>query len=295
MGYFSELAIELRVERELGPTRVDGNDLATFAAALGGEVDGRFIRCPSPGCSDDDRSCFVRIDGPGRFYIYECQGSLGRAYAELRKKLGGEAAPPRNDYSDYIRDILAEAVPATGTIAETYLRTRGLTVELPPALRFHRMLKHTPTGTWHPVMVAERRSASGQLVAIHRTFLRHDGSGKANVGEPVRMDLGSWKGTAIRLSPVSEELLIGEGIETTLSVMQATGRPGWAAGSAGALRGLVLPPEVRSVLICADGDDPGEQAAKAATVRWRREGRRVQVTSAPKGYDFNDVLMGRAR
>ena len=94
---------------------------------------------------------------------------------------------------------------------------------MPPALRFHDMLRHAPTTTWYPVLVAERRDASGRLVALHRTFLRHDGSGKAQT-DPVRMDLGPAKGTAIRLSPVSDELLIGEGIETTLSVMQSTGR-----------------------------------------------------------------------
>ena len=58
---------------------------------------------------------------------------------------------------------------------------------------------------------------------------------------------------------------------------------------------LVLPHEVRSVIICADGDEPGEQAARAAWARWAEEGRRVRVIRPPWGLDFNDVLMQRGR
>lgn len=291
MGYYKQLAIQQRDERERGyGTTVDDDDLAACAAKLGGEVDGRFVRCPSPGCDSEDRSCWVRIDPSGHIFIYECDGALGRAYAEVRKKLGVEA-PPRKDYSDVIARILSEAQSANGTNVETYLRMRGLTLPPPPALRFHKLLKHTPTNSFYPVMVAERRNQLGEIVAIHRTYLRHDGSGKARIA-PVRMDLGPAQGTAIRLSPLSDELLIGEGVETTMSVMQSTGRPGWAAGSAKMMTLLALPPEVRSVTICADGDDPGEQAACAAARMWRAEGRCVKIMRAPRGFDFNDVLTG---
>jgi hypothetical protein len=293
MGYFSELAIELQNERGLGRTKADDGDLAAYAEALGGEVDGRFIMCPALGRPADDRSLYVRIDRDDVFFYSGAEGAWGKTEAWVRETCG-LPEKVRRDYSDYIRDTLAEAVPATGTIVETYLRSRSLTLPVPPALRFHRLLKHSWTGRHCPVMVAERLDAKGRVAAIHRTFLRYDGSGKINA-EPQRADLGPAKGTAIRLSPVSEELLIGEGIETTLSAMQATGRPGWAAGSAGALPLMVLPPEVRSVTILVDGDDAGEKDAAWARRRWLGEGRCVKLWRAPKGYDFNDVLMGRVR
>jgi putative DNA primase/helicase len=95
----------------------------------------------------------------------------------------------------------------------------------------------------------------------------------------------------LAVSPIAEELMVGEGIETTLSVIQETGRPGWAAGSAVMLRHLDLPKEVQSITILADGDDPGERAARAAAYRWTAEGRSVWIARAPPGKDFNDVLI----
>jgi hypothetical protein len=104
------------------------------------------------------------------------------------------------------------------------------------------------------------------------------------------MDLGSCAGTAIRLAPLAEEIAVGEGIETTLSWMQATNMPGWAAGSTPGLRRLALPAEVRSVVILIDGDSAGEAAARVASARWLGEGRRVRLARAPAGKDFNDLL-----
>jgi DNA primase len=57
------------------------------------------------------------------------------------------------------------------------------------------------------------------------------------------------------------------------------------------LRELELPPEVRKVLILADGDEAGVNGAFAAASRWKREGRTVRTARAPWGKDFNDVLI----
>ena len=89
--------------------------------------------------------------------------------------------------------------------------------------------------------------------------------------------------------------MVGEGIETCLAAMLATGHPAWAALSISGLRALDLPREVRDVIVLADGDDPGEVAALDCVWRWTREGRGVRIARPPRGSDFNDVLMGRAR
>jgi putative DNA primase/helicase len=88
--------------------------------------------------------------------------------------------------------------------------------------------------------------------------------------------------------------MIGEGIETSLAAMLATGHPSWAALSTSGLRALDLPDEVRDVIVLADGDDAGEAAAQDCSWRWKREGRRVRIARPPHGLDFNDMLMGRA-
>jgi DNA primase len=60
------------------------------------------------------------------------------------------------------------------------------------------------------------------------------------------------------------------------------------------LRALDLPKSVRDVIVLADGDDPGEAAARDCAMRWKREGRRVRIARPPKGMDFNDMLVGQA-
>ena len=63
-----------------------------------------------------------------------------------------------------------------------------------------------------------------QCVGLHRTFLRHDGGGKAEL-DPVKMSLGLCKGGAVPLAPAGRLLAVTEGIETGLSYMQVTGVP----------------------------------------------------------------------
>lgn len=129
-------------------------------------------------------------------------------------------------------------------------------------------------------------------VGIHRTFLAHDGTGKAPV-DPNKMMLGPCRGGAVRLTAAGNIVMIGEGVETCLSAMQATGIPTWAALSTAGLRTLDLPDDVREVIVLADGDEPGDAAASNCARRWKREGRRVRIASPPRGMDFNDLLMGR--
>lgn len=176
-----------------------------------------------------------------------------------------------------------------GTLVETYLRSRGLHLLPPPSLRFHPILKH-PSGSAWPAMIAVVTYGPNNLpVAVHRTYLARNGSGKAPV-MPQKMMLGPCRGGAVRLAEPGDVLMIGEGIETCLTVMQQTGQPAWAALSTSGLRALDLPQGVRDVIVLADGDDPGEAAALDCAQRWKREGRRVRIARPPKGMDFNDMV-----
>jgi hypothetical protein len=137
------------------------------------------------------------------------------------------------------------------------------------------------------------RGLDDQSLAIPRTFLARDGKGKAPV-EPQKMMLGRCRGGAVRLGVLGDTLMVGEGIETCLAAMQATDWPAWAALSTSGLRTLDLPVDVRNVIVLADGDDPGEAAARHCAQRWKREGRNVRIARAPRGMDFHDLLLGRA-
>jgi DNA primase len=131
---------------------------------------------------------------------------------------------------------------------------------------------------------------SGAPLGIHRTFLARDGAGKAPVN-PQKMLLGPCKGGAVRLAQANDLLMVGEGIETCLAAMQATGNPVWAALSTSGLRALDLPTELHDVIVLADGDDAGDSAAREAAQRWSREGRRVRIARPAWGHDFNDLLL----
>ena len=134
--------------------------------------------------------------------------------------------------------------------------------------------------------------ATGSPIAIHRTFLDRDGGGKAPV-DPAKMMLGPCRGGAVRLGEPADMLMVGEGIETCLAAMQATGTAAWAALSTSGLRSLELPNAVREVTVLADGDQAGESAAQECARRWQRQGRRVRIARPPQGMDFNDLLKAR--
>jgi putative DNA primase/helicase len=190
-------------------------------------------------------------------------------------------------------EIWRSAAPARGTLAETYLLSRGLYLPASTILRFYYGLKH-PSGSRWPAMVSlVTRGSDGKPVAIHRTFLAIDGVGKAPVDKP-KMMLGPCGGGAVRLADPTNLLMVGEGIETCLAAMQASGHPAWAALSTSGLRSLNLPKDVREVIVLADGDDAGEAAALDCAARWKREGRRVRIARPPVGMDFNDMMRGRA-
>jgi phage/plasmid primase-like uncharacterized protein len=132
-----------------------------------------------------------------------------------------------------------------------------------------------------------------EIMGIHRTFLDSQGR-KANVNTP-KMALGPVKGGAVRLRTHAATLAICEGIETGLAVSQSMCISVWCALSASNLPNVNLPDDVQNVVICADHDIAGLQAAERAATRYQNEGRAVSVATPPEpGQDFNDLLMGKA-
>jgi len=195
--------------------------------------------------------------------------------------------------TEYARKLWSMGAPISGTVVECYLRQRGLTGPYPPTLRHIADCKHAPTASRRPAMVAAvTRWPDKQPCAIHRTYLQPDGGGKINHPQ-ARMMLGNATGGAIRLASHAERLGIAEGIETALSVQQATGLPMWACLSTSGLQNIILPDDVREVVICADNDPPGLRAAQAAAERLHNAARKVKIALPPQaGHDFNDLLIG---
>lgn len=194
----------------------------------------------------------------------------------------------KHETADAARRIWREAQPIIGTSAEAYLRRRGIHIRLPESLRFAR-LKH-PQGGVHPCLVGIAVESETKFAGIQRTYLDQDGR-KANVA-PVKMSLGRIGGCAIRLTPVAGELVVCEGLEDGLSLLQELGRPVWVAAGASMLSSLMFPKVVRSVIIAADRDPAGEREASKAAAAFIGRGLTVRTMRPAPGFkDFNDHLM----
>ena len=187
------------------------------------------------------------------------------------------------------QSLWREALPIKGTLAEAYLRGRAITGPLPETLRYAPSCWHA-TGRRFPAMVALVDGAEG--FAVHRTYLREDGAGKADVKPPKAM-LGAVAGGAVRLTDRPGPLVVAEGIETALSLASGLlDAPAaiWAALSTSGIRGLHLPPLPGHLTIAADGDDAGRSAAHALGERAHALGWQVSLLPAPEGKDWNDIL-----
>lgn len=287
-----------------------------IARALGGRRSGGQWMAPCPAHEDRTPSLAITESEAGRVLVHchsgcsqaaviealQClglwAGAVNRSYARVTFR-GPHARLRHSDDSAARRETALRlwdlSREGNGTLVNTYLESRGITLIPPSSLRFHGLIRHPEGGGWPAMLALVRRGVDGERLGIHRTYLARDGGGKAEVAT-AKMMLGPCRGGAVMLAePQSEKpLMIGEGIETCLSAMQETGLPVWAALSTSGIRGLDLPVSVSEVIVLADGDDAGEEAARAAALRWLREGRRVRIARPPAGMDFNDLLAYRA-
>jgi putative DNA primase/helicase len=264
------------------------HDDRTPSLSLRDSGDGKVLVCCHAGCDQGEVIAHLKASG------LWAQNSPRQFRYAASHRVTKPTEPDRDEVKriEAALSIWQAAKPACGTLVETYLGSRGLRLPATPTLRFHPSLKHPSGDAWPAMIALVTRGSDDAPLAIHRTFLARNGTGKAPV-DPQKMMLGPCRGGAVRLAEPGLVLMIGEGIETCFAAMQETGHPAWAALSTSGLRALDLPKDVRDVIVLADGDDPGESAARDCALRWKREGRRVRIARPPKGMDFNDMLVGR--
>jgi putative DNA primase/helicase len=265
------------------PVHEDRSPSLSISAGKGGEV---LVRCHA-GC--DQRDLIAALQERG---LWRTTGRASGVGLKHRQRIAEEPDADTLKRSAAALAIWQASRAAEKTPVATYLRSRGLDLPALPALRFHAGLKHPSGGIWPAMVALVTHGATGSPIATHRTFLARDGGGKAPV-DPAKMMLGPCRGGVVRLGEPGDVLMVGEGIETCLAAMQASGRLAWAALSTSGLRSLDLPRDIGDVIVLADGDEPGEAAAQECARRWKREGRRVRIARPPQGMDFNDLLNAR--
>jgi hypothetical protein len=216
------------------------------------------VRCAAKGYSRDGRS------GTD---VGRTASDAVRAEIEARDR---KAAAERRRKAQW---LWRRRQPADATIVECYLRdVRGIVGPIPPTIGF------LPATDVHaPAMIAAfaipdepepgvlAAPPSEQIAGVHVTRLQPDGSGKA--GEPAKIMIGRSIGSPVVLAPLNNllGLAIVEGIETGLSIRDATGLGVWAAGAASRMPALAdaVPHYVDCVSVMVEDDEAGRQHAPA--------------------------------
>ena len=292
-------------------------DLRKIATDLGGDVyaGGNAATVPGPGHSKHDRSLSLRVSDDGQRVIYfsfagkldhrEVMAYLGIDDRDARPATSFERQKAREQRererrAEEARDlalcksIWQDTEDLAGSPAEAYLWARGLIAEGVPDLRFHRSAPRgkAEDAQRHPAMVALVREPSGAPRALHLTFIRPDGAGKA-FGDRSRVMLGPVRGNAVHLAPAAPVMAVGEGIETCAAYTTMKGLPAWSALSTSGLRTFNPPPRLRRLIVCADGDKAGMDAAQELAQRVCRYCD-VEIDPAPDGQDWADILKEQA-
>jgi hypothetical protein len=293
--------------------------LRPIVRALGGELyaGGRRANIPAPGHSPADRSVSLWLKD-GRVIVHTFGDGDWRAVMdELRRlRLLDDAGAPdwddppptgqraAADMSSRERQAVAARVwetgrPVAGTLSERHLRLRAVSRDLPgaDALRHGSQVPvaaYRDGGYRRPALLAAIRAADGTLAGVEITYLAPNGRRADDLRLP-RKTIGVVPpGCAVRLDPAAPEMLVAEGVVTTLSAGARFALPAWALTSTRNLRTWTPPHGVRAVLIAADRGSDGEASAERLRRRLVAHGVRARVALPPAGCgDWNDWAAAR--
>jgi Toprim domain len=207
------------------------------------------------------------------------------------------AKPARAGSTTAARRLFAASKPLSGSLAATYLLTRGITqLTNMNALRFHPRCYYRAndddvpdTPGAFPALIAAVTDNEGSQTGTHRTWLNPAGLKKAKVASP-RRAMGNILGNAVRFGTADDVLIAGEGIETMLSMREVLPTmPMAAATSSAHLAAILFPPTLRRLYVARDRDTAGDAAFGILTDRAQAAGIEL-VSLMPDLADFNDDL-----
>ncbi|MBR2657651.1 MAG: toprim domain-containing protein [Loktanella sp.] len=242
---------------------------------------------PCPLCGGKDRFRWDNRDGRGTYICNQCGAGDGMALAraftgkpfvvvasQIDSSLGNVKpdGPSRHVSSqDYnhaaLKALYLQSQPVNpGDVVDRYFASRDLNeIIYPKALRYVENLRDGEGGV-HPCMIAlVGRYGEKKFDTIHRTFLKPDGSGKAEIQSPRKLMPGQVPdGACVMLSDWTESgpLGIAEGIETAMAASAIFNIPVWAAINSSMMKKWLPPPGCQEIVIFGDNDKKyGGQAA----------------------------------
>jgi phage/plasmid primase-like uncharacterized protein len=292
--------------------------LRTIVETLGGDLydGGRRASIPAPGHSAKDRSVSLLLEGD-RLVVHSFGDGDWRAVLEhLRERhliddantpvsCAGACEPRTAVSTDAERRKAASRLWAEGagiadTLSERHCRLRSVSRPLPgpDALRHHSaapVSAYADKGLRRPAMIAAIRDADGSLCAVEITYLNRRGERAMDLRLSRKTVGQAPAGCAVRLDTAAPEMLVGEGVFTTLSASEHFCLPAWALLSVRNLQVWSPPNGMNSVLIAADRGTVGEASADALRSRLVANGVTAVVALPPKPFgDWNDWAAARA-
>ena len=286
---------------------------------------------PCPLCGGTDRFQYTDKYGEGNYHCRGCgpggglkllQGIKGWDFGTVLKRVEeciGAVGPIRSRSNEPSADRMKKLAKRIwdearsirpGDEVDRYLANRGLSLsEYPKVLRSHPALGYydkddtdkTRKVAEYPAMLACIQGADGYVITLHRTYL--NAGQKAPQREAKKVLSAGINSAAVRLFEATDELAIAEGIETALAVHLRTGKPVWAAISAGNMEKLWLPETVRRISIYADNDANSEYDGQAGAFALARRLKKEERKNGPRqvevfvpryaGTDWADVWLSR--
>jgi len=232
--------------------------------------------------------------------LLEAQHFLGNAplpEQQVSKRMSKDAATSNTKRIASARKLFAAGGAILGTTAAAYLHSRGNT-RFGPALRYHPRVYFRGANTgpdqpsYAPALLAKITDNQGNITGCARTYLDPITDGIADLSNPKRI-LGQLYGNAVRFWSASnlDELIVGEGLENTLSVGTALPEFNLASCLTATHLGLFIPSSgIKRIWIARDNDVAGERAAQTLASKLASSGIECQCL-VPKYGDFNEDLL----
>lgn len=223
-------------------------------------------------------------------------------------------APQRAELTARVRDLLRTACRCEDVPdVVAYLRSRnvwplpeGSALRAHVAVDYRELLTEGGKAYQHvarlPAIVAPMVDQGGEAVTAHLTYLEHGAKfartrldGTAYAPRKILSPLTGRIGIHCRVTPIAGDVLgVAEGIETALSASRMNGDvPTVACLNTALLAKFVPPAEVRTLIVFADRDADGMEAAWK--LRDEMEGRcNVELRLPPaRANDWNDAARGK--
>jgi phage/plasmid primase-like uncharacterized protein len=289
---------------------------------LGGDAtDGKEGHCLCPAHDDENPSLdvsltsFTKTGQP----VFTCRAKCeqGAVIAALRARGAWPIPrdlPPRSDTvhikqhrspeqrREYAREIfrLVQDYDHRLVKAEPYFRNRGIKevpkeawITAPTKIKDdYRLLSEDPG------IVFEVKDREGKFCGIHVIWLNDTLTDK-RAAEPHRQSYGPIKGGFVQLGKLDKArpLVVAEGIETALAVLQITGLPCALVGPGTNFMEAIDLPDHSEIIIAADNGEAGQDAARKLAQRYVGANRTIRIATpvrpqgGKKGFDWNDALL----